>query len=301
MAKDYNLNHHLLMIDDSEFIELYKSLLEYAQSLHPDITIVYRKEYSNMIYGRKWFAQLYTQASLLTIDVKGQYDQYPSYEHLRRGGQFSGDKRANFHIDNPRLGLSDARAVIALALQINNPGIVLGAQTEVDTTSQSVDGLLPESDLDESEENKVPVDESIFDPDSAKDAREKTLVSIRIRKGQPKFRKQLLKAFGEKCAITGCRAVEALEAAHILPYKGSEWNHASNGILLRADIHTLFDLGLIHVDSENLTVTLANDVIDPEYRSLHSMKVSEPKGGFSLESRDALRKHSEDVRPGAAR
>ena len=49
-----------------------------------------------------------------------------------------------------------------------------------------------------------------------------------------------------KCAVTGCDVPDVLQAAHIFPYMGPETNHPSNG-LLRADIHTLFDLGLIEL------------------------------------------------------
>ena len=44
--------------------------------------------------------------------------------------------------------------------------------------------------------------------------------------------------------MTGCDVVQALDAAHISPYLGDQSNHVTNGVLLRADIHTLFDLQL---------------------------------------------------------
>ncbi len=49
----------------------------------------------------------------------------------------------------------------------------------------------------------------------------------------------LLKAYSGRCAVTGCDAEPALEAAHLRPYKGPESNTAANGLLLRSDIHTL--------------------------------------------------------------
>jgi len=72
-----------------------------------------------------------------------------------------------------------------------------------------------------------------FDPDNIIDAREKTLTSIIRRRGQPNFRQQLLEIYGARCAITNCNVEEALEAVHILPYKGPQTNHPSNGLLLR--------------------------------------------------------------------
>jgi predicted restriction endonuclease len=47
--------------------------------------------------------------------------------------------------------------------------------------------------------------------------------------------------------VTGSSLESLLEAAHIHPYRGAETNRVDNGLLLRADIHTVFDLGLIIV------------------------------------------------------
>jgi hypothetical protein len=65
------------------------------------------------------------------------------------------------------------------------------------------------------------------------DARDRTLASIVRRRGQPQFRERLLAIYDGRCAISGCNAVEALEAAHISPYKGRHTNHPQNGLLFR--------------------------------------------------------------------
>lgn len=88
-------------------------------------------------------------------------------------------------------------------------------------------------------------DEGGFTLDSPEGEREKRLRSIAARRGQPAFRKKLLRAYGKRCALTGCDAPEALEAAHIDPYRSQDSHHVQNGILLRADLHTLFDRGLL--------------------------------------------------------
>jgi predicted restriction endonuclease len=63
--------------------------------------------------------------------------------------------------------------------------------------------------------------------------------------GQPAFWDALLQAYERQCAITGCTVLQILEAAHIMPYMGKPTNRVDNGLLLRSDLHTLFDLGLI--------------------------------------------------------
>jgi hypothetical protein len=107
-----------------------------------------------------------------------------------------------------------------------------------------------------------------FDPQSQEDARARVLREIVQRRGQRKFRKTLIAAYGGHCAITGCSVTPLLEAAHITPYLGPETNSITNGLLLRADIHTLWDLGLIAVDPEARTVWVSPEITDSTYRVL---------------------------------
>ncbi|EAN8121017.1 HNH endonuclease, partial [Salmonella enterica] len=51
--------------------------------------------------------------------------------------------------------------------------------------------------------------------------------------------------------------LQVLEAAHIHPYLGEKTNVVSNGLLLRADVHTLFDLGLLWVNPADLRIGIA--------------------------------------------
>ena len=77
---------------------------------------------------------------------------------------------------------------------------------------------------------------------------ERLLQEVRRRLGQTEFRSALVDAYNSECAVTGCDVVDALEAAHLIPFCESESNVASNGLLLRADIHTLFDRHLIGIN-----------------------------------------------------
>lgn len=107
-----------------------------------------------------------------------------------------------------------------------------------------------------------------FDPKSQEDARARVLREIVQRRGQQKFRKTLIAAYGGHCAMTGCSVTPLLEAAHITPYLGPETNSVTNGLLLRADIHTLWDLGLIAVDPKTRTVWVSPEITDATYRVL---------------------------------
>jgi putative restriction endonuclease len=74
------------------------------------------------------------------------------------------------------------------------------------------------------------------------DARATGFGTVHVRRGQPRFRAALLSAQENHYAITGTAVPSVLEAAHIAPYRGAHTNHVPNGLLLRADVHTLFDL-----------------------------------------------------------
>jgi putative restriction endonuclease len=70
---------------------------------------------------------------------------------------------------------------------------------------------------------------------------------IRPRLGQGAFRVVVTDIYGRRCAVTQERTLPALEAAHIRPYSEGGAHDARNGILLRRDIHSLFDAGYVTV------------------------------------------------------
>ena len=90
------------------------------------------------------------------------------------------------------------------------------------------------------------------------------------------FRAKLLEAYGGRCAITGSNATAVLEAAHILPYRGEHTNRVDNGLLLRADVHTLFDLGLVWV-TDGMRVAIAPSLRGTEYEGLEGRELELPK------------------------
>lgn len=91
----------------------------------------------------------------------------------------------------------------------------------------------------------------------------------KVRKGQPKFRKNLLEAYGSKCAITGHGPEAVLEAVHIVPHAISGINKLDNGLLLRADLHSLFDADLLSIDPVSKNVIVHDSLKDTPYQSLN--------------------------------
>lgn len=115
-----------------------------------------------------------------------------------------------------------------------------------------------------------------FDPKGQEDARARVLRDVVQRQGQRKFRQSLIAAYGGRCAITSCPVTALLEAAHITPYLGPDTNSITNGLLLRADLHTLWDLGLIAVEPGKRTVWVSPQVNDSTYQALSGRLLAEP-------------------------
>lgn len=72
--------------------------------------------------------------------------------------------------------------------------------------------------------------------------------------------------YGGQCAITGSDAGPALEAAHPRPYRGVDSNVISDGLPLRGDIHTLFDLGLLAIDPVTRQIVVSKLLAQPSTR-----------------------------------
>ena len=100
------------------------------------------------------------------------------------------------------------------------------------------------------------------------------------RRGQWPFRQGLLAAYGSRCQITQYTGEPALEAAHIYPYSegGDYTNDLRNGLLLRADIHTLFDLGLLKVAPVSLEVRTMDPLVNTSFAALNGTVLQSSAG-----------------------
>ena len=133
---------------------------------------------------------------------------------------------------------------------------------------------------------------STFSPDGVEDNRTRTLKEITLRQGQGAFRSGLLTAYEGRCAISGSAVQQVLEAAHVTPYLGKETNHISNGLLLRSDLHTLWDRGLIYL-CEELKLQLKPSLGTSEYASLAGEKIRARVANTPELSMAAVRAHRE--------
>jgi predicted restriction endonuclease len=87
-----------------------------------------------------------------------------------------------------------------------------------------------------------------------------------------------------------------LEAAHIRPYGGDATNHVQNGILLRSDIHTLFDMRKIAINPINYKVLVAKSLKGTVYGKLNGEKVRLPLRLANRPNKGVLRRHLEECK-----
>jgi hypothetical protein len=128
--------------------------------------------------------------------------------------------------------------------------------------------------------SSAPAEQPFLDERPSPDAppSESEFVQIARRRGQAAFRTGLLNAYGGRCAISGCGVVDVLEAAHTRPWSETREMDIRCGLLLRADLHTLFDLGLLTIDPETFAVRV--HLQDPgEYAAFNGTTIRDRSPG----------------------
>jgi len=100
------------------------------------------------------------------------------------------------------------------------------------------------------------------------------LAMQKARDGQQAFRADLMRLYRGQCVLTRCAVPEALEAAHIMPHTGDPlWDSPENGLLLRRDLHSLFDAMLWSINPKDNTVHVAERLKATLYGKLHGRTV----------------------------
>lgn len=118
---------------------------------------------------------------------------------------------------------------------------------------------------------------------------------IRPRLGQGAFRASVTSVYQHRCALTGERTLPILDAAHIRPYDQGGEHEVTNGLLLRTDIHRLFDKGYATISSDGrfevgqrLKAEFENG---RDYYAMHGQSLSLPRDPQLRPSKQALEWH----------
>lgn len=118
------------------------------------------------------------------------------------------------------------------------------------------------------------------------------------RLGQGSFRVMVTDAYNRRCAATGEKVLPVLEAAHIRPYSEGGEHRVDNGLLLRSDLHTLFDRGYMTVTPEcrmEISRRLKSDFDNGEdYLALHGLSITLPSAAKLRPAKEFLAWHNEN-------
>lgn len=122
----------------------------------------------------------------------------------------------------------------------------------------------------------------------------------KVRIGQGAFRILVTDAYKRRCTISGEKTLPVLEAAHIKPYVASGSNTTNNGLLLRADLHKLFDSGYITI-SDQYNIEISRRIKEEfengrDYYKFHGKPlISLPQNYPDFPKKDYLLWHNENV------
>jgi putative restriction endonuclease len=127
-------------------------------------------------------------------------------------------------------------------------------------------------------------------------ARYGTPVLVAPRLGQRSFRVLVTDAYNYRCAISRERTLPVLQAAHIRPYAEGGPHELSNGLLLRSDLHTLFDQHYVTIDPNKKTLIVSRRIREQfengrDYYALNGRELLEPADSLSLPSAENLSYH----------
>ncbi|MFQ6777628.1 HNH endonuclease [Cereibacter sphaeroides] len=104
------------------------------------------------------------------------------------------------------------------------------------------------------------------------------------RPDQQEFRRKIAERDGLKCAISGCTIPDVLDAAHLARRAPGGSDDPSNGMILRSDLHRLFDADILTMDAAG-TVEIRRDVTDPDYRKFCGARAATSANLGNLASR----------------
>lgn len=102
--------------------------------------------------------------------------------------------------------------------------------------------------------------------DAEKAKRRGKLTQVRTRPDQIQFAKKVKENCFETCVVTGTRLLARCEAAHLVGHGDDGLDHYTNGLLMRADIHALFDTDICAIDPATMTIWFSEDALalDPD-------------------------------------
>lgn len=238
--------------------------------------------------GKSFLGKVRALTDAIAIDpaavTPGPWDDWPGPEEKPYAARFTLEVLASESVGSPPWH----EVAAATGLSKNPTFVRTVSPDQQEILDQYIGaGPTPEQSLSDAERQKV------FDNLDV-DMRVQRLQLVALRQGQPRFRAGLLSAYNRRCAISGTAVEGVLEAAHIAPYKGQHTNLTANGLLLRADLHTLFDLNLITVEASTYRVRVSPALAQTDYASYEGVTISTPSTLDDQPLADQLQRHNDE-------
>ena len=267
------------------------------KALKPGEPLLFKLHYpENKIVGGGMFATSSILDSRLAWDAFGEKNGARSYEEMRgRIEKYRKHRRTSYEPYEIGCIILEAPFFFVERDWIPAPG---------DFKAQTVQGKgysleSPEGRvLWQAVTSRLPAATSGFVAEPARPV-EWTEAWVRQRLGQGTFRVMITDTYQRRCAVTREKVLPVLEAAHIQPVTAGGTHRIENGLLLRSDIHTLFDRGYVTVTPDHhvrVSRKLKADFHNGEhYLQLDRADVWVPKDPRDRPSRELLEWHADTV------
>jgi hypothetical protein len=244
-------NHAALAVGDVIALWDKKSLLGVSVIEAVDVGRAVKNTYTCPLCGKASFKRRKTKApAFLCWDCAGEFDEPVTHQ-----------KEVTTYRSRHDTAWVDMSGLL--------PGATLRALCDAPKSQLSLRSLRWEKLRDAITAAGAPTTIAIAETTQQRITGQQHLTTIRVRVGQTALRKRLLDEHGQQCAFTGPAPAAVLDAVRLHGYAGTA-DRSSAGLLLRRDLHRLFDLGLIAVNPERVTLDVATELAAyPEYHRLH--------------------------------
>lgn len=149
--------------------------------------------------------------------------------------------------------------------------------------------------MKDGEKHPVTKRERITDFQLVKGPRTQKTTTTNTRSGQSDFSSRIRRAYNNTCCISGETIPELLEAAHIQEYKSKDSQHVQNGLLLRVDLHRLYDSGLIFIN-DKYEIQVSSKLNGTIYEIYRNRSINYHKDKRYKPSKDALMSRLQNFR-----
>lgn len=133
---------------------------------------------------------------------------------------------------------------------------------------------------------REPKEEPVLPQDlTIEDFRRQVARQVTIRLQQGRLRNELLYLYEERCAISDFQVLPVLQACHLIPFVIEGSQDSRNAILLKSDLHDLFDAHLLGIHPEYLTIRIAPSILETPYGDFNNVPLRPRRDGVLLFSR----------------